>query len=457
MASYPIENSEAGGVGPTLDCLQTHQVFITGEAYMEVHHHCAAFEPLDRLTVIFAHPQTHEQCSDFLEELGIEVIHTSSNAASAQAMKEREHAGAIVSGLIARTYTIPLIRREVQNNSGNTTRFIVISSRPPADSNPAKCSILINPREDRPGPPPRPPRRVCEKGDQPLQDRVPALQEGDGELHLLPRFPDRQGVGGSDPGAPWAHPREEPRVLREAGGALMEVTLGKAKGIDLDITAPPSKSFTHRALVAAGLARGSSTIQDPLLSDDTNITATALKGLGVPLAWEEGVVRITGVDGRFPTKGETTLDLGESGTSMRFFAALALLAANPVVLRGSPRMHERPIGPLASALGEVGGETRYLGKDGFPPIRVSGAFRGGDTVVDGSISSQFVSALLMAAPCGDGDLTLTVNPAPVSRSYLDLTAEVMSAFGAPLGRDGYTRFHVPGGTGYRGAYVPDRG
>jgi 3-phosphoshikimate 1-carboxyvinyltransferase len=230
----------------------------------------------------------------------------------------------------------------------------------------------------------------------------------------------------------------------------MEVTLRKVQGIDLSITAPPSKSFTHRALVAAALARGSSAIRDPLVSDDTTITATALRGLGVPLIWEEGMVRITGVDGRFPTKEETLLDLGDSGTSMRFFAALALLAKNPVVLRGSPRMHERPIGPLASALREVGGEVRYLGKEGCPPLRVSGAFRGGDVVVDGSISSQFISALLMAAPCGEGDLNLTVSPPPVSRSYLDLTVDVMSAFGAGPEREGYTRFFVKGGTGYRG-------
>ncbi|MGA2934958.1 MAG: 3-phosphoshikimate 1-carboxyvinyltransferase [Methanomicrobiales archaeon] len=230
----------------------------------------------------------------------------------------------------------------------------------------------------------------------------------------------------------------------------MEVTLGKAQGIDLRITAPPSKSFTHRALVAASLARGPSTIQDPLHSDDTTITATALRNLGVSIVWEEGAVRISGMDGRFPTREETLLDLGDSGTSMRFFAALAPLATNPVVLKGSLRMHERPIGPLVSALREVGGEVRYLGEEGYPPLRVAGALRGGDVVVDGSISSQFISALLMAAPCGEGDLSLTVSPPPVSRSYLDLTADVMSAFGAPPDRKGYTRFFVKGGTGYRG-------
>ena len=147
----PIENSEAGGMGLTLDGLQSHRVYITGEAYMEVHHHFAALEPVDRLTVVFVHPQTHEQCSEFLEDLGLPVIHTSSNAASAQAVREKNDAGAIVSELAARIYGLPIIRRDVQNNAGNTTRFILISSRPPAEARPAKCSILIDPREDRPG------------------------------------------------------------------------------------------------------------------------------------------------------------------------------------------------------------------------------------------------------------------------------------------------------------------
>jgi 3-phosphoshikimate 1-carboxyvinyltransferase len=237
----------------------------------------------------------------------------------------------------------------------------------------------------------------------------------------------------------------------------VEVTLHKAGAVDLRLTAPPSKSFTHRALVAAALARGSSTLGDPLDSGDTRITAEALRALGVDLAWEVGNVQVTGAGGRFLVKGETTLDLGDSGTSMRFFAALALLAGKPVVLRGSQRMHERPIGPLADALGILGGEVRYLGKEGYPPLRISGRFRGGEAVVDGSLSSQFISALLMAAPCGEGDLDLTVSPAPVSRSYLDITTEVMSAFGAAPEREGYTRFRVKGGPGYLGRSYPVEG
>jgi 3-phosphoshikimate 1-carboxyvinyltransferase len=229
----------------------------------------------------------------------------------------------------------------------------------------------------------------------------------------------------------------------------VEVTLRKAGAVDLRVTAPPSKSFTHRAMVAAALARGPSQLVDPLISKDTVITGDALRALGVAVAWEKRFLHISGVGGRFPIRAETVLDLGDSGTSMRFLSALALLAKNAVVLRGSERMHERPIGPLADALGKLGGEVRYLGREGFPPLRVSGRFRGGEVVVDGSLSSQFVSALLLAAPCGEGDLILTVHPPPVSRSYLDITTEVMSAFGAPPEREGYTRFRVKGGTGYR--------
>ncbi|HTY51592.1 MAG TPA: 3-phosphoshikimate 1-carboxyvinyltransferase [Methanomicrobiales archaeon] len=229
----------------------------------------------------------------------------------------------------------------------------------------------------------------------------------------------------------------------------MEVTPRKAGPLDMRVTAPPSKSFTHRAMVAAALARGLSQLADPLISRDTVITGDALRALGATVAWEKRYVHIGGVGGRFPTTAETVLELGDSGTSMRFLSALALLAKNAVVLRGSPRMHERPIGPLADALRNLGGEVQNLGKAGYPPIRVSGTFRGGELAVDGSVSSQFVSALLMAAPCGEGDLLLTVDPPPVSRSYLDITAEVMKAFGTPLEREGYTRFRVKGGTEYR--------
>ncbi len=113
-------------------------------------------------------------------------------------------------------------------------------------------------------------------------------------------------------------------------------------------------------------------------------------------------------------------------------------------------MLERPLGPLVEALRALGGEAVYLGKPGFPPIRVEGRLAGGTAVVDASMSSQFISSILMAAPCADEDVELEIPEMPASRSYLDVTVDVMEAFGARVERDGYTRFRVRRGTRYTG-------
>jgi prephenate dehydratase len=147
----PIENSEAGGVGETLQGLMEFEVSITGEAYMPVRHHLAAREDPARLSVIYAHPQTHEQCSLLLDRLGVEVVHTSSNAASAMAMQKDEHAGAVVSETAARIYGLPLALRDLQNSRENTTRFVEISALPRGIAGATKCSLLVDPELDRVG------------------------------------------------------------------------------------------------------------------------------------------------------------------------------------------------------------------------------------------------------------------------------------------------------------------
>jgi prephenate dehydratase len=147
----PIENSEAGGVGPTLDGLLLHNVYITAELYMPVHHHLAASVSIESIEVIYAHPQTHEQCSRFLDNLGIPVIHTSSNAASAREMKRTVRSAAIVSKMTAKLNGLSIIREHVENNPLNTTRFVVISSRKKEETDCTKCSILVDPEQDRAG------------------------------------------------------------------------------------------------------------------------------------------------------------------------------------------------------------------------------------------------------------------------------------------------------------------
>lgn len=150
-AIVPMENSEAGSVGETLDGLARHPLFITGEMYMPIHHNLAALVPQAEIRVIYAHPQTHEQCSDALERWGVPVIHTSSNASSALEAKKTPNAGALIPVIAAELYQLPILERNIENNATNTTRFVRVSREPVHEKKPEKCSILIDPDQDRSG------------------------------------------------------------------------------------------------------------------------------------------------------------------------------------------------------------------------------------------------------------------------------------------------------------------
>jgi len=230
----------------------------------------------------------------------------------------------------------------------------------------------------------------------------------------------------------------------------MIVRVSRTGPVDATFSAPPSKSYTHRALIAGALASGRSRIAGPLRAADTELTARGLASLGVPVEWLPGELVVTGCGGTFPTPGEVIIDCGNSGTTLRLLTSAALLSRHPVVLTGSPRMLERPVGPLADALRALGGDVAFPGRPGFPPIRVSGRLRGGRTQIDGSISSQFISSILMAAPYADEDVELTLPATPASRSYLDVTADVMLRFGARVERQDYDWFRVKSGVPYRG-------
>lgn len=147
----PLENSEAGGVGPSLDGLLQYRVWITGEIYMPIHHYLVSLGPIEEARVLFVHPQTHEQCSEVVDAMEIPVVHTSSNAQSAKEMQESGRGAAIVSLMTARMHHLPIRRERVENNSLNVTRFVTISSRPYQGPYARKGSIIINPREDRAG------------------------------------------------------------------------------------------------------------------------------------------------------------------------------------------------------------------------------------------------------------------------------------------------------------------
>jgi len=229
----------------------------------------------------------------------------------------------------------------------------------------------------------------------------------------------------------------------------MIVTPQKISGIDGSFAAPPSKSFTHRALIAGALADGKSTIFRPLEAEDTRLTATALRQLGVRIEEQPRRLIVTGCNGMIPNPGITTLDLDNSGTSLRLLTTLALLCRHPVVLTGSARMQERPIGPLAEALPAIGGSVEFSKNPGYPPLKVSGQLLGGPVVIDGSMSSQFISSILMAAPYAEREIEVVIPVPPASASYLDITLNVMEAFGATIQRTGYERFLVSTADRYR--------
>ena len=204
--------------------------------------------------------------------------------------------------------------------------------------------------------------------------------------------------------------------------------------LDAEPALPGSKSISNRALVAAALAEGESRLEGLLESEDIAVMRAALAALGAGLAPAGGAAwSVRGTAGRLRAPGRT-LDVRASGTAARFLTALATLAPGPVTVDGTPRLRERPVADLADALLRLGARLEVLGRGGCPPVRVhGGGLEGGAAPVDARRSSQTVSAILLVAPYARKDVRLElVEGALVSRPYVDLTLQVMRAFGAEV-------------------------
>jgi 3-phosphoshikimate 1-carboxyvinyltransferase len=222
---------------------------------------------------------------------------------------------------------------------------------------------------------------------------------------------------------------------------------------------PGSKSLTNRALLIAALARGESELGGALDSDDTRVMRAALAELGCDVRIDADRWSLRGCDGRFAAPARA-LWVQNSGTTARFLAAAAPLAAGPVVIDGNARMRERPIEELARALAQLGAKIEILGSHGCPPLRIEATgLRGGAAAIDASRSSQYVSAVLIAAPYAERDVKLTLSgDVLVSRPYVELTLEIMRAFGADAGFDTPSSLCVRAGSRYAGrryAIEPD--
>ncbi len=216
---------------------------------------------------------------------------------------------------------------------------------------------------------------------------------------------------------------------------------------------PGSKSISNRTLLLAGLARGATTLTGLLDSDDTRVMRDALEALGIRIESLDGVqdVRVRGVGaGRgFPVK-RADIFLGNSGTSARSLAGVLALADGHYVLRGVPRMHERPIGDLVAALEPAGARISWLGTPGFPPLAIAPRtlLSPGTLRIRGDVSSQFVSAVLMALPWAGEAARVEVEGELISRPYVELTLGLMERFGVAVRREGWSAFEVAAGAGY---------
>lgn len=217
-----------------------------------------------------------------------------------------------------------------------------------------------------------------------------------------------------------------------------------------EINLPGSKSVSNRALLLAALARGTTQLSNLLDSDDVRHMLTALNQLGVSyhLSDEGTQCEIEGLGRPFYATQPLELFLGNAGTAMRPLVAALSLSDIDAVLTGEPRMKERPIAHLVSALRQGGAQIDYLDTEGYPPLHLRGGFQGGNISVDGSVSSQFLTALLMMAPLALQDVTITIQGELVSKPYIDITLAMMSAFGAEVNHDNYRQFHIRGGQQY---------
>ena len=218
-----------------------------------------------------------------------------------------------------------------------------------------------------------------------------------------------------------------------------------------EITLPGSKSISNRTLLLAALASGITDVHDLLISDDTQRMLEALQKLGIRLQqtaandW-----RIEGGAGVFPAK-QAELFLGNAGTAFRPLTAALAVSGGHYTLSGVARMHERPIGDLVDGLRQIGAQVEYLQNEGFPPLKISPADIRITTPIKvrGDVSSQFLTALLMALPLTQQEVVIEVVGELISKPYIEITLNLMAKFGVEVQREGWQRFIIPANSQYQ--------
>lgn len=232
---------------------------------------------------------------------------------------------------------------------------------------------------------------------------------------------------------------------------MQYIDLAPIARVNGTVALPGSKSISNRTLLLAALAQGTTEVKGLLAADDIHYMLEALKTLGIQ--WEQqGDSRdfiVQGAAGSFPVKS-AELFLGNAGTAFRPLTAALALSQGHYSLSGVARMHERPIGDLVNALREAGAAIRCTGVEGYPPLAISPAPLTGHTIkVKGNVSSQFLTALLMALPLSGEAVTIEVTGELISKPYIDITLKLMAKFGVEVVQDGWNRFTIAAGQTYQ--------
>lgn len=209
----------------------------------------------------------------------------------------------------------------------------------------------------------------------------------------------------------------------------------KAERIDATVTAPPSKSYSVRALLLAAMTRGTTVVRNCLDADDTRYAFEALKALGFETSKVFGREISIG-ERKTMSANEVPIFIGNAGTAMRFFTGWLAFTPGRFLLHGEERMHQRPIGDLVEVLTKIDAEVEYAGEEGYPPLRIRGKkMRGGfDVTISAETSSQFVSALMLGGATLPDGITLRIAKL-ASGPYIDITADILETFGARVSRE----------------------
>lgn len=198
------------------------------------------------------------------------------------------------------------------------------------------------------------------------------------------------------------------------------------------VKAPPSKSYSHRAVILASMANGTSKLYDMLFSEDTLASINVCRSLGAEITKTEEYLKVVGTGGKLHNSSKDPIDLANSGTTLRLMTSVSALSDNDVILTGDESLQTRPMDLLIESIKALGVNAKSLKDNGKAPILIKPGYAGGETNISGSVSSQYISSILISSPLSDEGVTLFVLPDFKSRPYVDMTLDIMKKFGVKV-------------------------